>query len=153
MESLQFKQQFLKEIRKTFNYGGLNCSFTERELSDFHNFLEKDFPYDEPGRVKKGVACVGRQGSSSSSSVWVLNEEIQIDENGELFSLQSSDYVWLPIGGPCIELLYARANNQVDLRSTIETPLSVDPLRELVQGMRKTFKHNFIPSKLHHECI
>ena len=70
----------------------------------------------------------------SSSSVWVLNEEIQIDENGELFSLQSSDYVWQPIGGPCIELLYARANNQVDLRSTIETPLSVDPLRELVQG-------------------
>ena len=31
-----------------FGHGGLNTSFIERELSDFHNFLEQHFPYDHP---------------------------------------------------------------------------------------------------------
>ena len=61
MDSLQFKQRFLTEIRMTFGHGGLNISFVERELSNFHNFLVRDFPYDESGRVKKGANCTGRQ--------------------------------------------------------------------------------------------
>ena len=83
MESLQFKQRFLTEIRKTFGYGGLNCSLSERELSDFHNHLEKSFPYEEPGRVKKGANCIGRQQNTEpvSTKIWILNEKVQIDES------------------------------------------------------------------------
>ncbi len=65
MDSLQFKQRLLSEIRQTFGYGGLNCSFSERELSDFHNYLEKSFPYDDVGRVKTGEDCVGKQQDGS----------------------------------------------------------------------------------------
>ncbi len=36
-------------------------SVSEALSADFHNFLEKDFPFNEPGRTKLGVTCVGRQ--------------------------------------------------------------------------------------------
>ena len=35
--------------------------FVERKMSNFHNFLVRDFPYDESGRVKKEANCIGRQ--------------------------------------------------------------------------------------------
>lgn len=144
MESLQFKQRFLSEIRQTFDYGGLNCSFTERELSDFHNYLEKGFPYNEPGRVKKGANCLGKQ---LNANVWVLNESTQIDENGTLIPLENSQFVWQPIGGPCIETMYAKSSTRIDIKSIITTPLSTLPLGKLLDIMTSTFKHNFIPGK------
>ena len=55
MESIQMKQRFLQEIRSTFDYGGLNCSLSERDLSDFHNFLENDFDCPLLGYSKQAV--------------------------------------------------------------------------------------------------
>ena len=78
MDSLQCKQRFLSEIRTTFRHGALNTSFNERELSDFHNFLERNFPYDEPGRVKKGANCVGRQVRSSVRVLWIPSPSLKI---------------------------------------------------------------------------
>lgn len=61
MESLFIKQKFMTELRTTFGFGGLNCSFSDQDLSDFHNYLEKDFQYSDPGKTKCGVRSVGRQ--------------------------------------------------------------------------------------------
>ena len=44
VESL-LRQNFLKEIRMTFGAGGFMCSFSDKELAEFHHFLEKNFPY------------------------------------------------------------------------------------------------------------
>ena len=76
-----FKQRFIGEIRATFGSGGLVCSFSERELADFHNYLERSFAFSDAGKVKKGVMCVGKQ---PATHTWVLNEAVQINEDRNL---------------------------------------------------------------------
>lgn len=116
------------------------CFFSERELSDFHNFLERSFPFNDSSRVKKGVCCVGRQ---PQTNIWALNENVQIDEDG---TQSDSPFVWTPIGGPCIELMYGKSGTtSIDIRSHILTPLeSSTPLHELLTWMQVTLKHNFV---------
>ena len=153
MDSLQCKQRFLTEIRTTFGHGGLNTSFVERELSDFHNFLERNFPYDQPGRVKKGAGCIGRQvlkmegeEGITLDNVWILNENVQIDENGQQIPPSQSKYMWQPVGGPCIETVYGKNSSKIDIRSTIHLPLeSKNALNDLLTLMKAVLKHNFIP--------
>ena len=82
-----------------------------------------------------------------STKIWILNEKVQIDESGLQIPLEESEYVWQPIGGPCIETAYAKSSSQIDIRSKIKTPLSTAPLSELLAIMGKTFKHNFIPGE------
>ena len=147
MVSLYMKQRFLTEVRSTFGFGGLNCSLTDRDLSDFHNFLEKDFPYTEPGRTKQGVNCVGRQVKGEDlQSIWILNPSVHIDGKGALVPLEESNYVWQPIGGPCIETCYSKTSTKMDLRSTITLPLeSKQSLNNLLTTMKTVLKHNFVP--------
>lgn len=106
-----FKQRFLSEIRTTYKSGGFTCAFTERELTEFHNYLEKHFSFDGEGKVKQGVLCVGKQpagGTDNEEIIWILNNDIHIDKDGILISLERSKYAWQPIGGPHIELASGR---------------------------------------------
>ena len=57
-ESLLFKQKFLNEIRVTFKSGGFTCAFNERELIEFHNYLEMSFPFDAEGKNGSKELCV-----------------------------------------------------------------------------------------------
>ena len=41
------KQQFMRDLCKTFGTGGLICSFNDKKLAEFHQFLEQDFPFSE----------------------------------------------------------------------------------------------------------
>lgn len=142
MDSLYIKERFMNEIRTTYGFGGLNCSLTDRNLSDFHNYLEKSFPFDDPGRTKLGVRCVEKQ---SSGEMWVLNPEVHIDSEGRLIDCELSNYVWQPIGGPCIENSYTKNTYKVDIRSTITLPLeSKQSLSDLLKKMKDVLKHNFI---------
>jgi hypothetical protein len=149
MDSLYIKQRFLGEIRTTFGFGGLNCSLADRDLSDFHNFLEKDFPFHEPGRTRLGATCVGRQFKRDGlelAGIWVLNPELHIDTEGNQVNTELSEYVWQPVGGPCIENSYSKNNHyKVDIRSTICLPLeSHESLNNLLMKMKPVLKHNFI---------
>ena len=120
------------------------CSLSDKELAEFHNFLEKNFPYNDPKRVKRGVVCAGKQ----PESVWALNKHLFVDENGVEIPEESAKLAWPPIGGPCIELAGKIQHSTIDLQSQINRPLeSAAPLHNLVQVMRKILKHNFIPSK------
>ena len=99
LESLVTKQRFLSDIRSTFGYGGLNCSLSDRDLADYHNFLERDFNFSEAGRTKLGVRCVGRQMSGKElKNIWVLNPQVHINSQGVIISLADSEYMWQPIG-------------------------------------------------------
>ena len=40
----------------TFGDGGFVCSFAEKELAEFHQHLEKDFPFSNPTKAKKGIS-------------------------------------------------------------------------------------------------
>lgn len=149
MESLFIKQRFLNEIRTTFGFGGLNCSLNDRELADFHNYIEKDFPFNEPGKTKRGVTCVGRQLKECGiepDNIWVLNPSLHVDEEGKKVELSVSNYVWQPIGGPCMENTYNKTAVKVDIRSTIKEPMeSHQSLSNLLLKMKAVLKHNFIP--------
>jgi hypothetical protein len=141
------KQRFLKEIRSTFGYGGLNCSLSDRDLSDFHNFLENDFDCTLPGNSKQGVLCVGRQMKGKEiGNIWVLNPEVHINDKGERIPLASSEYRWQPIGGPCIETSFGKSSSKVDIQSTVTLPLeSKESLSDLLTALKDVLKHNFMP--------
>ena len=149
MDSLITKQRFLSDIRSTFGYGGLNCSLSDRDLADYHNFLERDFNFTGAGKSKLGVRCVGRQMTGNElKNIWVLNPEVHINNKGEHVPLTDSDYVWQPIGGPCIETLYGKNTNKIDIRSTVKLPLdSSESLSNLLTAMKAVLKHNFIPGR------
>jgi len=48
----------MRTVRSTFGSCGLVCSFPDKELSEFHQYLKRAF--DDPQKVKKGMVCVGK---------------------------------------------------------------------------------------------
>ena len=148
VEKLLFKQKFLSELRSTFGGGGFICAFSERELSEFQNYLEKSFPFSESGRVKKGITCVGKQPLQPNQKeiMWILSPSVQINESGSLVAPSASHYVWQPIGGPQIDISGGRNfPTSIELYSEISLPLqSSIPLNSLLHMMTSTLKHNFI---------
>ena len=141
-----FKPRFLTELRSTFRLGGLTCSLSERELIEFHNFLEKRFPFEEENRRKQGLVCVGKQPNEEGPKVWVLSPDIHIDDSGKLIPTSQSKYAWQPIGGPNIELTTARNSSMsLSLGSKITLPLeSAATLKRLLEMMKSILKHNFV---------
>lgn len=134
----------------TFGSGGFVCSFSEKELSEFHQHLEKSFNFDDPMHVKKGLICAGKQ---PDSDIWVLNKELHINEDGVQVPPRESKYAWQPLGGPCIDLPGKSASQTIDLQCDICLPLqSRVPLQNLLHAMRSVFKHNFISSKCKFYC-
>jgi hypothetical protein len=136
------KHAFLKDIRQTFGSGGFVCSFNEKELADFHHFLEHGFPFSDPSKVKKGVQWVGKQ----EDSVWVLNQSVHINADGDRIPPHASPYSWQPIGGPTIELMgkgntAGKFSLECDIKLPLESSLC---LQTLLQKMQPVFKHNFI---------
>ena len=126
----------------TFGAGGFLCSLSNKELAEFHHFLEKDFPFQEPGRVKHAIICAGRQPEGG----WMLNRHLIIDGNGVQIPEASAMFAWPPIGGPCMELA-GKGQRSIDLQCDISLPLQSSPcLSDLLKLMQKIFKHNFISS-------
>ena len=93
---LLLQQNSLKEIKMIFGAGGFLCSLSDKELAEFHHFLEKVFPFQEPNRVKHAIICAVRQ----PEGVWVLNRHLIIDGNGVQIPEASTMFAWPPIGGP-----------------------------------------------------
>ena len=67
------KQQFIRDLCKTFGTGGLVCSFNDKELAEFHQYLEQKFPFNNEQKVKKGLQYAGRQ---PDDNFWVLSPTI-----------------------------------------------------------------------------
>lgn len=128
----------------TFGAGGFMCSFSDKELAEFHHFLEKEFPFQESTKTKRGIMYAGKQ----PEGVWALNNHVYVDENGTEKLAKCVKLAWPPIGGPCIELTGKNQHCALDLQSAITLPLqSAAPVQNLLHAMRKIFKHNFLPSK------
>lgn len=145
-ESLSCKSNFLKEVRTTYGTGGFVCSFNDKELSEFQHFLERKFPFTEGNRVKQGITYAGKQ---AGDSVWVMNKDLQIDQDGNEIPQKEAKYSWPPIGGPCIDLPGKSISvRSIDLQCSIHLPLSSEPLHKLLKCMQPVFKHNFVPGKL-----
>lgn len=89
---------------------------------------------------------MGRQyyhDGSGLANIWVLNPEVHIDSEGNQVNHEASEYVWQPIGGPCIEISYGKNSSKVDIHSTVSLPLESHLcLNKLLLQMKLVLKHN-----------
>ena len=131
------KQQFIRDLCKTFGTGGLVCSFNDKELAQY---LEQKFPFNNEQKVKKGA---GRQ---PDDNLWVLSPTIHINSSGDVVPASNSKYAWQPIGGPVVQLIGKDSSaSSMRLESEVQLDLeSSSSLRELLEAIRAVFKHNFI---------
>ena len=136
------KHTFLKDIRQTYGSGGFVCSFNEKELAGFHHFSECGFPFSDPQKLKQGVQWVGKQ----EGAVWVLNQSVHINADGDQIPLDALPHSWQPIGGPTIDLMGKGSTaGKFSLECDIKLPLdSSSSVQNLLQKMQPVFKHNYI---------
>ena len=134
-ESTNRKGDFIRELNASYKKACLQCSFSDKELSEYIQF-KKHKEVTLP--VKYAVSHVGMQ----SDGVWVLGSRIYISDEGEQTSADQSKHVW--IGD-----IYHGAGVASELdQCTIELPLSTEPLTILLAALRESMKHNFLPSMI-----
>lgn len=78
----------MAQINNSFVSGGMSLALSEAQFSAFIQFLKEDVS-NLP--IVKAVTHIGEQ----SSKVWVLNEDTQIDKDGNVLSEDEKDYIWL----------------------------------------------------------
>lgn len=96
------KQQFIRDLCKMFGTGGLICSFNDKELAEFHQYMEQKFPFSDEQKIKRGLQYAGRQ---PDDNFWVLSPTIHINSSGDLVPARDSKYAWQPIGGRVVQLI------------------------------------------------
>ena len=77
------KFDFMRELNSSFRQAGLQCSFSDKELSEFLQYKKQN---TAALLVKFGVLNVGLQENGS----WVLGPCAYISEDGEEMSLEQS---------------------------------------------------------------
>ena len=84
------------------------------------------------------VTYVGQQ----ADNYWVLSKNVQLDGNGCVLSVDEYKYIWLGevYNGPGIP--------PASDGCSIELPLTTDPLCLLIDHLRKSMRHNFMPAVL-----
>lgn len=127
----------MEQINFSFGSGGMACSFSEKELSEFIFFLRDNSP--KPLPQLKAAFLIGRQ---EKSQVWVLNNKLQIDKKGNEIKPEESGYILLneSLVQDCKVL-------SSDIQTRILMPLSTEPLNKIVQFLQVT-KHNALSSLL-----
>ncbi len=131
-ESTNRKSDFIRELNASYKQACLQCSFSDKELSEYIQFKKRK-SVDLP--VKYAVSNVGQQ----SDSVWVLGSGVYISDEGEEISAEQSKHVWIGniYHGPGVA-------SSLD-QCTIELPLRTEPLAVLLLALKQSMKHNFFP--------
>lgn len=137
-ESTNRKVDWLKEINWAYHgslQGGLMCSFTDKEVSEFIQAKKRSCG---PLTTKRAVSMVGRQANGS----WVLNNNLIVGPDGKEVSIDESPYIWIShlLEGPGL----AKPADAIN----IELPLCTEPLKPLTQALRSILQHNFFPGLL-----
>jgi hypothetical protein len=134
------KNRFVDMINESFG-GGLTCSFTDTQLTEFYYYIKQDVEDSIPSR--KGAMFIGHQ---PESDVWVITPDIHIDLNGSVLqdSEEGSPYVWLRHS--MFSSLSAVSSKQ--LMPMINLPLSTQYLLQHMETLKSCLNHNFIPGLL-----
>ena len=129
------KQGFMRELAMSYRSACLHCSLFDKDLSEYIQWKKRKsghFP------LKYAVAHVGVQ----EDGTWVVGENGCISPKGESIPIEESRYIW--ISNVYNGVGVADAAQQCK----IELPLTSDPLKSLLDVLRETSQHNFIPSLL-----
>lgn len=122
-------------INHSFVEGCLTCSFNDYQLSEF---MQQKLKKAGKLPVKKAVNTVGQQ----DDGTWVLGPKLYINGLGELVNPNLLKYKWIGhlYEGPSIAPQCTAC--------PVKLPLSITPLTHLLQHLKVTMKHNFIPGLL-----
>ena len=141
-DSVTQRGQFIAQINRSFGAGGgFTCSFSDQELTRFLQFLTRS---QASGiSIKKAARIVGKQGQGDGE-IWVLNTDLYISNSGMLVSPSSSHFIWSP------EYLASRSEkvSVTEITPSVMTPLSKGCLKEAVELLEKTMKHNAMSALL-----
>ena len=133
-ESTNKKSEFMKCLNSSYKLACLQCSFSDKELSEFIQFKKQTSEFQK----KKAVNQIGLQTDGS----WVMASNVYLSPKGELMSVTDSHFVWISdfYKGPGIP-----SNTE---QCSIELPLSTDPLKAMMSTLFTFMGHNFMPTVL-----
>ena len=99
MKDAKSTTTFVQALNESFESGAQMCQLYSAELNKYimnltNNFCWKQLELGVPKvkYVKKGAECLGRQ---PGSNMWVLNNNIYLNDEGESLSTDDSEYIWL----------------------------------------------------------
>lgn len=72
----------------------MGLSFNEVQFSQFVQFLKRETLAKGALPIRKAVSVVGLQ-HSFDTPVWVLGEELQINDNGEIINEEERKFIWI----------------------------------------------------------
>ena len=127
------KHKFMEQINDTFGGGGMTCSFSDKDLTEFYHFLRLSTPHF---LHKIGTTVIGRQ---PQHEVWVLGPNLHIDQDGHEISADESPFVWLShlmAANDTINVSHSAICPQVNL------PLELCSIVSLAATMKVCLKHN-----------
>ena len=128
-ESTNKKADFMKCLNSSYKLACLQCSFTDKELSEYIQFKKRGCL----SLVKKyAVERIGRQ----KDDTWVFAHDVHLDSSG---GIADSSFIWI---GHVYNGLGVANDDQCTI---IDLPLSIDPLCNLIRALKNHFKHNFVP--------
>ncbi len=112
-ESTNTKIDFTKEISSSYKVACLQCSFSDKELSEFIQLKKRKY---QPIPVKYAVSHVGRHADGTS----VIGNNAYFTNDGISITLEDSKYVWIG------DIYQGRGvANDID-QCNISCPLSTD---------------------------
>ena len=132
-ESTMKKDKFMQQLNYSYGEGGLTCGFNDYQLAEYIQQKRR-----RAGKLPKGkaVAQVGPQEDGS----WVLGPDIYINPDGQAIDPSESSHIWVGhmYEGPGIAPQHTACS--------IQLPLTVQPLSVLLEYLRTTMGHNFLPA-------
>ena len=120
----------MKEISSSYKIACLQCSFSDKELSEFIQHKKRQ------SQPKYAVSHVGRH----ANGTWVLGNNAYFSRDGTPITINDSKYVW--IGN-----IYQGKGvaKEVD-QCKIMKPFSTDCLKSMLSLLHCTMLHNFFPA-------
>ncbi|KAL9987554.1 hypothetical protein ACROYT_G001882 [Oculina patagonica] len=141
LEDSNAKKDFLKAINSAHGSGGYMCQLQDVPLNKYLMALTDDFKSQsrENALGKTAATCQGL----NENNIWILNEDIQLDEHGNQLGLDTTNIVWLG--------KYTSRYNVVPQKyaADVTTPLRSESLIDVLKRLRKCSGQNFVPSFLY----
>ena len=139
---------FIQALNESLESGALMCQLYNAELSKYIMNLTHEFCHNQVQQgipkvryVKQAAECLGQQ---PGSRVWVLNESVHLDENGECIPISDSNYIWL---GSMVS--NRRLMNVAPATDAAFIPLRCSPqhaFEETLSSLRLAVDNNYVPA-------
>ena len=132
-------KQFLIAVNQQFPGGALFILLSDQEFRKIMMMMTNEMMKDDQGRQLYATRMVGHN-CINQLTVWVMSEEVQITNNGELVQPGETPFLWLRrlVGGNNLLL-------QESLACKVATPLdNGESLAHLCLAIRRFMPENFL---------